>query len=241
MRIIVCVRTRNEERNIANFCRGYSFADLILVADGGSEDRTVEIARQFPNVRVEHYPVKLFRGDVWINPEVEHYHFLFNWVAEFEPDWIITDDCDCRPNKLLRENARSLLEATDYSLAFAVRLYIWEADNLRDGCWGAKHFPKLAKPGKHRQWEPSLWAFRAGTPIGVNDGDPWEHFRGFSIPEIPRLNLMPPYCLLHFPWPDEKAVKHKQEFGRLTGWTPDMAHPLDFGGPLVDCEEWMIE
>jgi len=240
VKIVVVARTRNEERNIANFCQGYSFADLILVADGGSEDGTAWIASQFPNVQVEYYPVKLFQGEIWINPEVEHYHFLFNWAMEENPDWIITDDCDCRPNKLLRENARHLLETTECSLAFATRLYIWGADNLRHGV-EAQHFPALAKPGKHKQWEPSLWAFRREVPIKPNDGSPWEHFRGFTIPEIPRLNLMPPYCLLHFPWPDEEAVKQKQEFGRLTGWTPNMLHPLEFGGPLKDCPEWACE
>ena len=55
MRVIVLARTLNEERNIARFCRCYARADAILVADGGSTDRTVDIARQFENVEVRQF------------------------------------------------------------------------------------------------------------------------------------------------------------------------------------------
>lgn len=240
MKIVVAVRTRNEERNIANFCQGYGFADLILVADGGSEDNTVEIAQGFPNVAVRNFPVKLFRAGTWINPEVEHYNFLFDRALSENPDWIITDDCDCRPNKLLRENARTFLETTEFSLAFTCRLYIWARDNLRDR-EGARYFPAMTRLGRHGAWEPRIWAFKRDIPIRPNENDPWEHFRGWAIPDIPRLDILPPYCLLHFSWPDEAEVRRKQEFGQQTGWTANMLHPLFFGGPLKDCPDWAIE
>src|SRR5215207_1257021 len=48
----VVVLTRNEEANIATCLRGLSFTDDVVVLDSDSTDRTVEIARQFPNVRV---------------------------------------------------------------------------------------------------------------------------------------------------------------------------------------------
>ena len=48
----VVVLTRNEEVNIGTCLRGLSFTDDVVVLDSDSTDRTVEIARQFPNVRV---------------------------------------------------------------------------------------------------------------------------------------------------------------------------------------------
>jgi hypothetical protein len=46
-RIFVVVRTRDEERRIAQFCEAYKDADMILVADGGSVDKTKEIASRY--------------------------------------------------------------------------------------------------------------------------------------------------------------------------------------------------
>lgn len=48
----VLVLTRNEEINIEACLRSLSFSDDIVVLDSFSTDRTVELARQFPNVRV---------------------------------------------------------------------------------------------------------------------------------------------------------------------------------------------
>ena len=59
MNVVVICRTRDETRNIARFCRAYAWADSILIADGGSTDTTLDIARQFKNVQVD-----LFTGRV---------------------------------------------------------------------------------------------------------------------------------------------------------------------------------
>ncbi len=54
--IIAMVRTRNEEMNIGAFCESYQgIADKILVADGGSNDDTVEIALGYPKVKVRNF------------------------------------------------------------------------------------------------------------------------------------------------------------------------------------------
>lgn len=48
----VLILTKDEETNIAECIRSASFSDDIVVLDSFSTDRTVEIARSFPNVRV---------------------------------------------------------------------------------------------------------------------------------------------------------------------------------------------
>ncbi|MDX2146995.1 MAG: glycosyltransferase family 2 protein [Planctomycetota bacterium] len=50
--VSVLVLTKNEEMNIASCLRSLAFSDDVVVLDSGSTDRTVEIARAFPNVRV---------------------------------------------------------------------------------------------------------------------------------------------------------------------------------------------
>lgn len=240
MKIVGTVRTRNEERNIANFCRGYDFADLILVADGGSEDNTIAIAQQFPKVRVMPFQNKAWsESGIWRNPEGEHINFLFDWADAEGADWILFDDCDCRPNRLLRENARRLLEGTEHFYAGAVRLYMWGVDNLRESVKG-KHFRDLAQPAGQGQWEPSPWAWRGELGFRAQAENPWDTgIVPFDAPNA--LKILPPYCLLHFPWPTEKEVERKLAFYRNSGQIPLMLHPLEFGGELKDCPEWARE
>ncbi|GAH78398.1 unnamed protein product, partial [marine sediment metagenome] len=45
MKIMATTRTRNEEKNIARFVMSYQWADKVLIADGGSTDDTVKIAK----------------------------------------------------------------------------------------------------------------------------------------------------------------------------------------------------
>ena len=60
MKIVVIVRTKNEGLNMGRFCTNYrDCADLILVADGGSEDHTVDIAKCFANVKVRDFTERI--------------------------------------------------------------------------------------------------------------------------------------------------------------------------------------
>lgn len=231
MRTITIVRTRNEAKNISRFCQSYQWADKILVADGGSEDNTIEIAKTFPNVEVREFTErKKMEGGLWRNPEAEHINFLIDWAIEEDADWIFFDDCDSVPNWWLRTHLQKLLGGIDleYNFIYSVRLYLWGKD---------KHFPQLAKPGGKDKWETSLlgWNVYSGVEF-------YNTTMGFSFTPQPsyeeRYNFIPPYCLLHYSWIDEESVNKKLDFYKRSGQIPDMRHPIEFGGKIEDLPEW---
>jgi glycosyltransferase involved in cell wall biosynthesis len=89
----VLVLTKDEEANIADCLNSLSFSDDVIVLDSYSTDRTVEIARTFPNVSV------VFRKfDTWS----EH----SNWALEnlpFRHPWVYYSDADERVTPELRD------------------------------------------------------------------------------------------------------------------------------------------
>lgn len=237
MKIVVIARTRNEEENIGRFCQAYQWADKILVADGGSRDKTKEIALTFPNVEVRDYEVFIQMDNGIIRtPHGSHLNFLLDWAfIEEEADWIICDDCDCFPNYEVKNNARSLMESTDKDYIYITRLYLWKNDG---------HFPKLSKPYGD-DYVPSIWAWRRGTYLRfradrVNSHESHQEL-SFTPPSAHILNLMPPYVLLHCPWQTEEMVERKLAFYRLSGQIKNMQHPLHFGGSLEPLPEWAKE
>lgn len=232
MKIVATVRTRNEARNIEKFCLSYQWADLILVADGGSEDNTIEVASLQPKTKVRSFTERRgMRNRYWRNPEGAHLNFLADWAMEEGADWIIEDDCDCRPNYLLKENARGIFESTEMNFILAVRMYLW-----RDG----DHFPNMASPGGKKKWEASFWAWRATVPLRFYDSS-------FAYEFTPKptvddsLRLLPPYCLLHYSWVDEDVLRKKMKFYDESGQIPGIRYPLDYAGELEPLPEWAHE
>jgi glycosyltransferase involved in cell wall biosynthesis len=237
--IIVTVRTRDEEHRIGQFCEAYKDADKILVADGGSVDDTIEIAKSYPNVELRHYKKRVkLRGGHWRNNDSDHSNFLFEWAYSFEPDWIIFDDCDIRPNRLLRENYRTILNQFNGEVVLAVRVYLW----------GTKqYFPLLSSPLGEEKGQGSLWAWRGNLDLWTVDAFPHFTFRLGDDPikefrtDTECLELVYPFCLLHYSWDDSERVENKIKEHRESGSIPNMSHPIMFGGKLKPLEEFMFE
>jgi len=228
MKIVVVVRTKNEVRNIARFCAAYKeCADLILVADGGSEDYTVPIAKCFNNVKVRHFEERIeFPGGLWRNPHGKHMNFMFDWAVDEGADWIIFDDCDSVPTATLKENIREIMTSAVHPTIFADRLYIWGRN---------KYFPKL-----NESWTP-LYAWRPEAGIVAEERNPIA-CQILNIPPVEeRVILKPPLCCLHYFCPDKETAQAKLDFYITIGEQKDATHPLEFGGPLEDLPEWAHE
>jgi glycosyltransferase involved in cell wall biosynthesis len=237
--IVVCVRTRDEEHRIGQFCEAYKEADKILVADGGSVDNTIEIAKSYSNVKVHHYMERTYlKNGHWRNNDAAHANFLFQWAYDMNPDWVIYDDCDIRPNYLLRKSYRTILEQTDRDVVLAVRVYLWGKN---------KYFPLLSSPLGEELGQGSLWAWRGDMDLWTINKPPAYTFRAgnkeikeFRI-DTKCLELQFPFALLHYSWDDPDRVDKKVQYYRESGFIPNMKHPLDMGGEMKPLEEWMRE
>lgn len=222
MKIVVICRARNEERNIARFCKAYNFADKILIADGGSRDNTLMIAGAYPNIRIKHFEGRVYSGDHYRNPHGTHINFLIDWALEEGADWIIFDDCDCVPTVALMRDARGILSDTDKGVIELYRLYIWGS---------REYFPELNEAGQ------SLWAWRRGMNIRAIEPDPQPtSYEMTKWPIEMALKLEPPLACLHYFCPDEETVKKKLAFYRQD--TPETKHPLEGCGRLEELPEW---
>jgi glycosyltransferase involved in cell wall biosynthesis len=108
----VVILTRNEEHNIAECLEGLAFSDDIVVVDSYSTDRTVEIAKSFPNVRV-------FQRA--FDTEYKQRNFALHDV-DYRHDWVYICDADERvPQELAREILRTIADAPATTAAYRLR------------------------------------------------------------------------------------------------------------------------
>ena len=153
---------------------------------------------------------------------VKHINYLIDWAIDEGADWIIFDDIDCVPNKLLQEQGREILETTKWLVVMAYRMYIKGTD---------KWFPKMNEPGQ------SLWAWRpAFVPISASE----EHPEAHDIKGIPQhcLKLDFPLALLHYFYQSEELIDKKLDFYRKSGQHPNIVHPMESFGNLEKLPEW---
>jgi glycosyltransferase involved in cell wall biosynthesis len=192
------------------------------VADGGSEDNTLDIARLYSNVQVRVFREKVWNGEWWRNPHGKHINFMIDWALAEGADWIIFDDADCVPTLDLQRDIRGLLEDTPKQVVLLYRLYLWGHN---------QYFPALNEPGQ------SLWAWHSSIGVRAEDND-WSHdiLPCWQPPQ--ELKLEYPHSCLHYFSPDEATVNRKLEFYRESGEQPKALHPLKGCGELATLPDW---
>lgn len=227
MDVIAVCRTLNEERNIELFCEEYSkIADTILICDGGSEDKTIELAEKFAKVVVVPFEERVYKGDVWRNPHGLHLNFMFDWAITEGADWIIFDDCDSLPNKYLKESLPKCFANPAYATIMVKRLYLYKDEG---------HFPGMAGAGYAR------WAWRSSLDVRASEDDPWNHHM-LSDRRGKDVKLEYPNCLLHDSFPHDEEIARKAAFYRVAKEMPDHQkwHPTIFGGTIEPLPSWAI-
>ena len=249
MKLVALIRTLNEAHRIDACCQSYSeFVDDILIADGGSTDDTVGLALNYPKVQVREFSKKVeCKNGIWRNPDGEHLNFLYDWAHEIGADWIISQDCDQRPNRYLKQDAKDIMETTDMNFILATQIFLWKKTQF---------FPDMSRLSKvydHRKdfgegWSHGLWAWRASVNLRAIDKMPHYEFsvdggETSMLPEDWEVNksIDPPYCFMHFGWETDEMVDKMINYYRLSDLIPVQAHPLDFCGKPVPIEEWMVE
>jgi len=230
VKIVLCLNVLNEEKNIGRILSAYhDLVDEILIVDGGSDDRTKDIALSYPKVSVDLYPAYTeVRDGLFLNNITRHVEYLCEWAEEVGADWVIYDDCDCIPNFLLKKQIRFVIETSLFNAIFVPRLYVYGTD---------KHFVNMVKP--FDEYVGSLWAWNTKFKLELR-----ESIRHLTITNLPdkhnRTELFPPYCLLHYFAPDEETIQRKMQMQRdLVGH--EVQHPLQFGGTLENLPDWAKE
>lgn len=103
-KISVIIITQDEEQNIADCLQSCSWADEIIVVDGGSEDKTIKIAREF---------TKRIYSNPWPGFASQKRFAL----AKATMPWVLNIDSDERVTPELRDEILALLAVQDNSYA----------------------------------------------------------------------------------------------------------------------------
>ena len=121
-RLSVTIIACNEEDRIGRAIRSVSFADEVLVVDGGSQDRTVEVARSL-GARVIETDWPGYR---------EQKNRAVRWAKH---DWVFGLDADEWVSDSLASCIQAVLREPDAQGFTVDRLGLWMGEAIRYGVW----------------------------------------------------------------------------------------------------------
>ena len=139
MAISVVVICKNEQEMIKNCLESVKWADEIIIADNGSTDSTLEIAKKYTD------KIFTFKG--------EDFASLRNKALEKAAcDWVLYVDADERVLKPLKDEIRELIAGTGYSAFALSRKNIIFGEAVNYGPYKKDWVIRLFKKSEFETW-----------------------------------------------------------------------------------------
>jgi glycosyltransferase involved in cell wall biosynthesis len=136
--LTVIVPTYNEEGNIRECLESVRWADDIFVVDSFSQDRTLEIAREYTDHIVQHEYVNSATQKNWAIPQASG-------------DWLMVLDADERVTPELRARIEAILaDGTDLDGFYIRRMTVYFGRLIRHCGWHRDYLVRLWRNGKGR-------------------------------------------------------------------------------------------
>jgi glycosyltransferase involved in cell wall biosynthesis len=136
-RLSAIITTFNEEHNIVDCIRSLEWCDEIMVVDSYSTDRTCELIRQFPAVKLQQ---RVYHGSAAQK----------NWAIERAAyDWILIFDADERCTAKLRDEIQALLRSGPEYDSYTIRRRVYFFDKkIRFSGWQHDEVVRLFRRGR---------------------------------------------------------------------------------------------
>lgn len=110
-KISVTLATFNEEKNIAKCLDSVKdLADEIVIVDGTSRDRTVEIAKKYKAKVIVRENPKIFH----INKQIANDHATMDWILQMDADEKITPELTKEIKKKIENKLIEILQMIDH-------------------------------------------------------------------------------------------------------------------------------
>ncbi|MFO7744179.1 MAG: glycosyltransferase family 2 protein [Psychroflexus sp.] len=137
--------TLNEEDNIASVIENLHFADEIVIVDSFSKDRTIEIAQNYPNVKIYQHKFEDF---------TKQRNYALS-KAKFE--WVLFLDADERVTKKLKKEILETVNSKNPADAyFFYRKFMFKNKTLHFSGWQTDKNIRLFKKSKAKYTEERL-------------------------------------------------------------------------------------
>ncbi len=138
IRLSVAIITLNEERNLAECLASVAFADEIVVVDGGSQDRTCEIARAAG--------ARVIEATDWPGFGVQKNRA----IDACSGDWVLSIDADERVPQELREEIQTALRNSTFDVYEMPRSSYYCGRFMRHSGWWPDYVRRLFRRGTAR-------------------------------------------------------------------------------------------
>jgi glycosyltransferase involved in cell wall biosynthesis len=134
-KITAIIPTFNEEHNIAGAIESCLFADEIIVVDSFSNDKTIEIIKSYPTVKL-------------LEHEYEHSAAQKNWtIPQASNDWIFLLDADERTNEKLIKEIKETINKPAH-VAYWIGRDNYFMDQKLNHIWGGDAVIRLFRKSK---------------------------------------------------------------------------------------------